>query len=472
MQASIKNFIHNFFYSLSSNITGLAISLLITLVLPRFLGLTEYSYWQLYIFYSNYIGFFHLGWNDGIYLRYGGRKYSSLDRDVFFSQFLSQMFLQMIFAIVIIGIGKHVISEPLKGDVVFSISFCLVLTNIRYFFLYILQATNRIKEYALVTIIDRVIFLFLVCGLFLLRNVRFQPIIFADLTGRLLSLLLVMYYCRDLILHCKFKLSGTFSEIYENISAGIKLLFSNIASNLIIGIVRFGIEYKWSIETFGRVSLMISISNFAVTFVNAVGVVVYPVLRNIDDKRSKEIFYNLNHLLTTIFFVFLFFYYPFKHFLVSWLPDYADSVRYIAVLLPICVYEGKMALLYNTYLKAYRKEKQMLLINCFSLFLSGCFTFIFVMLLKNLELAILSILLLIMVRSLLCEVYLSGYLSVGAGIDICIEMILTAAFVMSNYFLEQWQSIILYCIVYLLHIFIRYHFLKNCYKNLKVLLSL
>ena len=58
-----------------------------TLFLPRFTNLYNYSLWQLFIFYYGYLGFFHLGWNDGIYIKYGGYKYSELNQLSLFLQF-------------------------------------------------------------------------------------------------------------------------------------------------------------------------------------------------------------------------------------------------------------------------------------------------------------------------------------------------------------------------------------------------
>lgn len=48
----------------------------------------EYGYCQLHLFYSSYVGFLHFGWNDGIYLRYGGKNYIELDKKLFFFQIL------------------------------------------------------------------------------------------------------------------------------------------------------------------------------------------------------------------------------------------------------------------------------------------------------------------------------------------------------------------------------------------------
>ena len=49
-----------------------------------------------------------------------------------------------------------------------------------------------------------------------------------------------------------------------------------------------------------------------------------------------------------------------------WLPQYAESLRYMVILLPICIFDGKMSLLCNTYLKVLRKERQLFYFNLIS----------------------------------------------------------------------------------------------------------
>ncbi len=80
----IRKILRDFSYSISSNLISLAVSTLVVLIVPKFIGVTEYGYWQLYIFYTNYVGVLHFGWLDGIYLRYGGYHYRDLDRPTFF----------------------------------------------------------------------------------------------------------------------------------------------------------------------------------------------------------------------------------------------------------------------------------------------------------------------------------------------------------------------------------------------------
>ena len=69
----------NLAYAVVAQGIGLLSSILTSLVLPKFLGVEDYAYWQLFLLYSSYSGFALLGLNDGIYLRLGGKRYSEVN---------------------------------------------------------------------------------------------------------------------------------------------------------------------------------------------------------------------------------------------------------------------------------------------------------------------------------------------------------------------------------------------------------
>src|SRR5699024_9858515 len=87
MNTKAKSVIKNLYYTVAANFATLGISILLNLFVPKLLGVTEYSYWQLYVFYSSYVGFLHFGWIDGIYLKIGGEEYNKLDKRSLGSQF-------------------------------------------------------------------------------------------------------------------------------------------------------------------------------------------------------------------------------------------------------------------------------------------------------------------------------------------------------------------------------------------------
>mgnify|MGYP007087918717 FL=1 len=56
------------------------LSVLTSLLVPKVLGVEGFGYWQLFLFYSSYTGFFSLGIADGMYLVEGGKGRSQIDR--------------------------------------------------------------------------------------------------------------------------------------------------------------------------------------------------------------------------------------------------------------------------------------------------------------------------------------------------------------------------------------------------------
>jgi len=55
---SEKSIIGNLSAAFIANIITLVGNLSISLLLPKFIGVTQYSYYQLYVFYASYVGFF------------------------------------------------------------------------------------------------------------------------------------------------------------------------------------------------------------------------------------------------------------------------------------------------------------------------------------------------------------------------------------------------------------------------------
>lgn len=64
----------------ASNIIVLFSGVLVGFLLPKIIGITDYGYYKTYTLYATYVGMFHFGISDGIYLKYGGKDYSQLDR--------------------------------------------------------------------------------------------------------------------------------------------------------------------------------------------------------------------------------------------------------------------------------------------------------------------------------------------------------------------------------------------------------
>lgn len=464
-------FLKNFSYTLLSNFISLSISAIVVLIVPKLIGVDEYGYWQLYLFYSSYVGFLHFGWSDGIYLRYGGKRYEDLDKKLFFSQFWMLVILQVILFILIFVVSTIFVNDTNQIFIFKMTALCLLIVNLRCMLSYILQGTNRIKEYTQITIMEKVFYCCLILLLLILGIRQYKLMIMADLIGKLISFLYSMYCCRDIVFSKISSFYLNLKETIENINVGIKLMFANIASMLIIGIVRFGIERIWDVSTFGKVSLTLSISNLMMIFINAVGIIIFPVLRRTDNQKLHGIYATMRTFLMTPLLGVLVVYYPLKVILSVWLPQYSESVTYMALIFPMCVYEGKMSLLINTFLKTLRKEKIILFVNVLSLILSLITTFIFVFLLKNLTLSVVSIVLLVTFRCVLAEIFLSKIINISLYNEIILEILMTLVFILTGWFVGSWVGVVIYLLAYALYLFIKRKDIITTLKNVKKLVK-
>lgn len=465
MRPKYVNILSNVSYTIVSNVVMLIVSALGVLIVPKILSVEGYGYWQLYLFYLAYVGFAHLGLIDGIYLKYGGYDYVDLDKKLFSTQFYLLFIVQLIFVGLMSLYSYNFIEDFDRRFIIYMISCAMVITNLTFMLLLILQATNRIKEYAKITIVGKLVFLLsLVITIVFFRNETFHLLVFLDFISKIVMFVYASYVCREIVISKIVYNNTLFREVISNIKVGTILMFSNIASLMIIGVVRFGVERNWDVTSFAKVSLTLSLSNFLMVFINAMSIVVFPILRKTDFGQMKIFYTVMRDFLMVALLVFLTIYYPVSYFLSIWLPNYIDSIKYMSFLLPICIYEGKMALLTNTYLKTLRKENVMFKINMTSLIFSFILTVISTVILRNLTLTVLSIIVIFAFRSILAEIVLSYILNVKVFKDLFLESILVITFISSTWFLSSGESLCLYSISLVIFLVIKRKSIQNSWE--------
>lgn len=425
--------IKNISYSFLANMVSMGISAFMIMLLPKFMGVADYGIWQLYLFYISYLGVFHFGWLDGIYLRYGGYYLEQLDKRRFTSQFFAVLIFETMLSIIGGCLTYYYVEDDILRTVLLFSCMVLVPSTLFTFCSFILQITNNIKEYSQLTLFQRVSFFVLVL-VYVFFDSSVYGLFWINVIITYASMLYGVYLIQDVFMFQFESVSETLNESYENVSVGIKLLIANLAGMLMLGIVRFGISQEWDVITFGKISLTLSISNFFMVFVNSLSVVFFPMLKRIDEGRQKELYIKIRSVLMTGLFTGLLGYYPLYFILSWWLPKYADSLIYMAILFPICLYESKVVLLTNTYLKSLRQEALMMKINFTTVLLSLVLTYVCAVVLHSLDLMVLSILVLFVFRSLLAELVLGKLLKLKLIRYIVYELMLTVVFVLGNYF--------------------------------------
>lgn len=456
MNLKAKSLLKNISFSLLSSIISIIISTIVVLLVPKQMATTDYGYYQLYILYTGYAGFFQFGLIDGIYIRYGGAYYEKINHKSLFSQFIILWMSQLaIFA----GIYffSSIAYEEEKIFVVVLSGIEMILANTRGMLTYILQATNRIKDGAISNTVGRIVFFVSVICICIFGCVDFKLVILADIFGRLVALVYSSIKCKEIVFRKISDFKFDYLETWENVKIGFLLMLSSIASLLIMGIVRMAMEDKWGIETFAKVSLTVSVSNLMVQFINAASLVFFPVLRRVRSETIVNIYKSSKEVFMPILYCSMVLYFPISKVLIIWLPQYEVGLRFMAILFPICIYEGRMSLLNYTYLKTVSNVKAIFKANTFAVGVSIICTIISVYMLDSISLAMFSLLFAVGFRCYYTDYMVSRQLQTNFIKDLALEVLLMIVFILSSWFVKS----ILCTVIYLTGLLVYWLIRKN-----------
>ena len=141
----------------------------------------------------------------------------------------------------------------------------------------------------------------------------------------------------------------------------------------------------------------------------------------------------------------------------------------MAILFPLCIYEGRMSLLNNTYLKTTSDVKQILKINLSSVGVSVLLTALSVYLIQNLELSVLSILLAVMFRCLHADFAVGKKIDLKVLTPTIMELVLMASFILLSWYVDSALSTLAYCACLTLYFAINKKRIINGLKELRAI---
>ena len=150
-----------------SNACILLSGILVGFLLPKIIDQVDYGYYKTFTLYIAYIGLFHFGIIDGIYLKYGDKDYNELDKEKFrfYTRFL--LILEGAISLLFIIISLFAIQEKEMKFIFVMVSLTLFSTNITSYFQYISQITRRFKELTLRNIVQSILISLAIISLFI-----------------------------------------------------------------------------------------------------------------------------------------------------------------------------------------------------------------------------------------------------------------------------------------------------------------
>ena len=282
----------------------------------------------------------------------------------------------------------------------------------------------------------------------ILRVADFRPYAIAYLASKAVSLAWCCWEARDILSAPPLGVPEAVRESIASIRVGFKLMIANVADMLILGVARALVDAVWGIEAFGRVSFSLSLVNFFITFVTQASMVLFPALRQSGEGERRAVYRGMRDAMEVAFPAVYALYFPMAWLLSAWLPQYAESMGWLAVLLPVCVFNTKMDVCCTTYFKVLRQERVLLAVNVVTVAASAVTSLAGVFALGSLEAVLVGAVCCIAARSAWSELRLDREMGVGRSPMLAPELLLTAAFVALALLLPGAWALLAYCALY------------------------
>lgn len=464
----------NLFAAISAQILSLAVSFILGFIVPRYINEFAYSYWQTFLLYVGYVNIFQFGLLDGFILRYSQYDYNELDKPKTRSIFFALLTFTTIPCLITAIISLVFVQDIIYKVIIILVAVGMVTKNLYTYTSYTFQSTNRINKYSIGVIIQRVVYVLVIVVCLFLNVQDFYWYCIAEIAGDLAATLFGVICGREIYVGKAIPFKGAIEETKLCVVAGLPLLIANLSSGLYIGSAKMVTQWCWDELIFGKVSFAFSLFTVFLSFTMAISVVLFPSLKRLNEEELPSLYKKIRNAISPILFMVMLLYFPMCWVLEIWLPYYAESLKYLGMLLPLIVFTSKVSLLTNNYLKIYRKEGVMLVINVVTLGVcfGGCLISAF--LLNNLDLLIIILVLSCAIRSIVSEAVVMKIIGQRVILDFIIEIIMALAFILFVRYLSLWWAclaygcaLVVYAIIYRKSIVALFHTVINMFKRKK-----
>lgn len=455
----------------TSRMASLASGIATGFLIPKILGVEDYGFFKIYTLYIVYTALLHFGFIDGILLKFAGEKYDGLDRPRFrtYTRFFTvfQLLVGMALSLTSLFIGN-----PEYRFIVLMLGINMVLVNLTAYYQFISQATERFKEYSARNFILSILKLLLVIGLVIAhfafeREISYRLYV---ITLNAIDFSLLIWYVityRDITFGKALAFSKLKKEIFGLFKIGITLTVAYQISHFVLALDRQLVSMIFPTETYAQYSFAYNIVTLISTLTSSLSLVLFPMLKRVTAEKAPQYYRRLLEPVVLILAASLMCYYPFCLFVEWFLPEYAESLVYLKVVLPILTFSSSISVVMFTFCKVLNRNM--------GFFFNGCITLAITLLLSGgayfvwrSPLAISAGTLLAIVIWFVIEAqHLKRIMGVGAWPELLYLVLLALGFIANTFLVENlYLSFSIHAVFFLTLTFVFYR------KKLGALLAL
>lgn len=380
---TIKDIIRVFISKFISLVSGI----LVAFLLPKITSVEGFGYYKTFTLYVSYIGLLHFGLSDGVYLKYGGCDYETIDVKQFRLYFRVLSFLE-IFISGILLLGAVLFAPADLKFVLVTLSVYTYFHIIGSYYQQVSQTFRRFKEFSNRIIIYSIFKLLGVLLLFVLYffssgEVDYRYYIVFLVVTEVALCIWYLYTYRLLSFGEHNKVSNNRREIAELFKIGFPLLVTNLATTFLLNIDRQFVNLLFDKEVYATYAFAYSLLTLVTMTTSSVATVLYPNMKR-DSLENLEVkFDSYSNAISSLSFGGLLLYFPLDVFIRWFLPKYSDSLPIFRIIFPGLAISSVINIILYNYYKVINRTLQFLVINIITLIMSALANGIAFLLFRN-----------------------------------------------------------------------------------------
>ncbi len=338
----------NVFRVLFSNISTTAIGLISSLIFPKIMDVSEYATYQTYLLYLSYITILHLGLPTGMFIKYGGKSFSDIDKQKYKGEMRLLLIILTSFSVIAIAAGII-----FRKTILVLVGISILPYDYVKSYLTLLQAWGDFARYSFLNTLGPLAICLIAALIYVVSgNLTGSSYVFVYISVYIILFLLLVY---DFLKSTKSEKAVSRIVTEDNIATikvGLVICMGNYVSTLFHSVDKQYIKIFFDDFEFVMYSFAMSMQTIMTVLITSLSQPMYFQLASTNMtkesfQRAKELLFIFGSLSSCAFYV--------CSIMVKWmLPKYIDSIRVIAIFFAIF---PAMAVISCLYINLYKTRK-------------------------------------------------------------------------------------------------------------------
>ncbi|WP_215147087.1 oligosaccharide flippase family protein [Exiguobacterium sp. s91] len=353
---------------LLSSIIGVGLNIIIGFLIPSMLDFDDFSKYRILMFYIGFIPILHVGYIDGILMKYSSISTEELDK----YSFKKSLYIFSIIQLFITLIMSMIVYSTLGKSVYLYICFLIPFVNISGYITKVMVLKNKFKLISLFNLFLKIALVLTALIMMLLHIKNYYYLVYAVYITYILQIIIGYF---SVIKNNEKSEEITFSSELKLIKTGFPIVSAYFISTFLLGLDRIFIERSGNLEEYAYYSFAYSLITIFITIFDSLTVLIFPMIMKMEKNKQIEFFETSKVILNILFSITIIFVILIFPMINIFIPKYNNSIIYFIILFPIIFIRLNYSIRIIPQINALAETKFALLYNIFCVFILSFLNF-------------------------------------------------------------------------------------------------